>query len=605
MDEDEQDDSMLFRTAEDGALLRAASDGDTKMIAILLACNVDLYQRDADGHTALHLALQAGSTEAVQMLLKAGFDPNKARNQGVPRFGSLCDIVVVALVAWLVKTILSSVDSGLSYLLNDGSIKSAISWIIWIIIFGSLSYLFCQLLRLGRAALRGTSFVTVATSFKGPSERMILLLLDANIELDNTAKEELWSHAASRGYRDVCDRLLAKGCAVDQEILDKESFQYITALQSAARASRPKLVSLLLSSGADTRRKDSCGRSVLVFACESSPGRTDDTETDTVAVLQLLLQTDAVEAIDDIFQKDQASHSGTWKSHGLGWALGESCSNNQPGVVQVLVKAGANPNIKDESGLTALHVAAKVEIKDQAPMCDTLIAHGANVNILTADGWSPLGYAIYHGSVGASAGSLIKAGAAIGEGASIFGSALQLAARHELAGGRIFRLMLEHDDSAVNDICRKFGTPLLAALNRANWPNHPRFLAPLEDVKVLFEHGADLNLTPNEHRSPIEIAANHQSVDVLRFLLDNGAIIKKECEEQILEDTEQNRPMARTLVRTSILSWVETSDTDKFELLLNHGAPADCDSLRRPSWTNLEYACCSSGPGNSTAFLVQ
>jgi ankyrin repeat protein len=595
MDEDEQDDSILFRAAEYGALLRAAGDGDAKMIAVLLACNVDLYQRDGDGLTALHLALQAGSTKVVQMLLEAGFDPNKARNQGVLEFASLSDIVVVALVAWLVNKMVSYINSGLSHLLDDGSVRSTISWTTWIVIFGSLSYLFCQLQKLGRAADRGTSFVAVASSFKGPSERMIILLLDANIELDDTEKETLWSHAASRGYKDVCGSLLAKGCAVDQEIFDTESFQYITALHSAARASRPGLVSILLNSGADPTRKDSCGRSVLVFACESGPGRTDNTEADTVAVLQLLLQTDAVNAIDDSFQKDQASHSGTWKSHGLGWALGEACSNNQPEVVEVLLNYGANPDIKDESGLTALHVAAKVETEDQAPMCDTLIAHGANVNALTTDGWSPLGYAIFYGSIGASSGSLVKAGAAIGEGGATFGSTLQLAARHELAGGRVFRLMLEYDNSAVNSISGTFGTPLLAALDRANWPNDPRFLAPLEYVKVLFEHGADLNLTPNEHRPPIVIAAQYQTVDVLRFLLDNGAIIKKQCDEQILKDTDQDRPMARTLVRTSILSWVETSDTEKFALLLSHGAPAECDSLLRPSWTNLEYACCLAG----------
>jgi ankyrin repeat protein len=592
MEEDEQDESILFQAAGDTPLLRAASDGNAKMIAVLLACNVDLYQRDGDGHTALHLALQAGSTKIVQMLLEAGFDPNKARNQGVPKFASLMDIVVITLVAWLVKKMLSFVDSGLSYLLDEGSIKSAISWSIWIIVFGSLSYLFYLLFKLGRASLRGPSFVTVASSFNGQSESMIMLLLDANIELEDTDKEILWSHAASRGYRDVCSRMLARGCTVDQKIFDKESVQYITALQSAARASHPGLVSLLLNSGADPTRKDSCGRSVLVFACESSPGRTDDTEADTVAVLELLLRTDAVKAIDDIFQNDQASYSGILKNHGLGWALGEACSNNQPEVVRMLLGAGANPDIRDDSGLTALHVAAKVEIKDQAPMCNTLIAHGANVNFLTDDGWSPLGYAIYYGSVGASAENLIKAGAAVGEGGGIYGSTLQLAARHELAGGTIFRLMLEYDDSAVNTVSGKFGTSLRAALNRAKWPNDPRFVAPLEYVKALFDHGADLNLTPNERRPPIVIAAEHQSIDVLRFLLENGAVIKKECDEQILEDTDQDPPMARTLVRTSILSWVETCDADKFDLLLNHGAPAECDSLMRPSWTNLEYACC-------------
>lgn len=224
-----------------------------------------------------------------------------------------------------------------------------------------------------------------------------------------------------------------------------------------------------------------------------------------------------------------------------------------------------------------------------------LITHGANVNVLTDEGWSPLGYAIYYGSVGASAGSLITAGAVIGGGAAIFGSSLQLAARHEVAGSRIFRMMLEHDDSAVNNISGKFGRPLLAALHRPSWPNSPEFVAPLEFVKVLFEHGADLNLTPNDHRSPMVIAAQNQSVDVLRFLLDNGAMIKKECDEQALEDTDQNRQMARKFVRMSILSWVEPSDTDKFELLLSHGVPAECDSLLRPSWTNLEYACYSTG----------
>jgi RNA polymerase sigma-70 factor (ECF subfamily) len=68
-------------TPPDG-LCRAAEDGDTRALKAALADNADVNGQDANGHTALILAIQTEHVAIVKELMAHGADPNKADSKG-------------------------------------------------------------------------------------------------------------------------------------------------------------------------------------------------------------------------------------------------------------------------------------------------------------------------------------------------------------------------------------------------------------------------------------------------------------------------------------------------------------------------------------------
>ena len=55
-------------------LHQAASNGDVKLMELILNTSVDLNAKTSSGHTALHLAYQYGRTEIVQLLITSPKD---------------------------------------------------------------------------------------------------------------------------------------------------------------------------------------------------------------------------------------------------------------------------------------------------------------------------------------------------------------------------------------------------------------------------------------------------------------------------------------------------------------------------------------------------
>ncbi len=88
-----------------------------------------------------------------------------------------------------------------------------------------------------------------------------------------------------------------------------------------------------------------------------------------------------------------------------------AADNRDARVVSVLIKAGANVNVKDAGGMTALMVAGKADI------AKALIKAGADVNAADNQGWTPLIYAVSKATMDKSltpvVGVLVKAGAKI------------------------------------------------------------------------------------------------------------------------------------------------------------------------------------------------
>eukprot|EP01012_Entosiphon_sulcatum_P017521 TRINITY_DN22284_c0_g1_i1.p1 TRINITY_DN22284_c0_g1~~TRINITY_DN22284_c0_g1_i1.p1 ORF type:complete len:239 (+),score=55.12 TRINITY_DN22284_c0_g1_i1:40-717(+) len=83
----------------------------------------------------------------------------------------------------------------------------------------------------------------------------------------------------------------------------------------------------------------------------------------------------------------------------FGWnrsLLHVACQNNQLAVAQLLLKYGANPNLRDSRKQTPLHYAC---LNNNMPLIQLLIENGASMNIVDDRGVPPLLYALDDGNM--------------------------------------------------------------------------------------------------------------------------------------------------------------------------------------------------------------
>jgi ankyrin repeat protein len=158
-------------------------------------------------------------------------------------------------------------------------------------------------------------------------------------------------------------------------------------------------------------------------------------------------------------------------------------------VVDLFLKAGMNPDARDEDGKTALMNAAH---KGYADIVRLLVEHGANVSAKTKGGAT----ALLH----AAAGMLDPEG---GEHAE----AIRFLAEH----GADVNVQPERDKT----------TALMYAARKGD----------AEMVRFLVEHGADVNAKGGQNRTALTWAAQKAPAEVVRYLLEHGADPNVELEE--------------------------------------------------------------------------
>jgi len=71
----------------------------------------------------------------------------------------------------------------------------------------------------------------------------------------------------------------------------------------------------------------------------------------------------------------------------FGYLLHKAVLSEQIEIAEVLLEAGANPNLQDEDGYTSLHLIQFIDF--QIPMMRLLLEHGADSRIQDHDGESP------------------------------------------------------------------------------------------------------------------------------------------------------------------------------------------------------------------------
>jgi len=184
---------------------------------------------------------------------------------------------------------------------------------------------------------------------------MIRLLLEAKADPNASlvSGETPLMTAVDKGNVDAARALLEHGADVNV----KESKGGQTALMWAVANKYPEIVKLLVEHGADVRARSRGDFTPLLFAAQQG-----DVESG-----RTLLRAGA-----DVYESRK-------KDRMTGLMVAAACGNEKFSVL--LLDKGANPNLIDESGYTALHYAASGE--KTVELVKVLLAHGADPNART------------------------------------------------------------------------------------------------------------------------------------------------------------------------------------------------------------------------------
>jgi len=186
-----------------------------------------------------------------------------------------------------------------------------------------------------------------------------LLAYGAKVNQQDNLKQSPLILSAGGGHLDVVRILLEYGASADMQDIYKR-----TSLTRAAKEGHENIVNLLVASGAEPNMQDAEGSTPLLEAV--SGGHT--------IIIKALLMRGALVNIANKF--------------GVTSLMIAVCRSVD--IVRVLLKYGADPNLQDQNGETALIKA--VQSRDLA-LVSLLLEHGAAINTLDRYGRTALSYA--------------------------------------------------------------------------------------------------------------------------------------------------------------------------------------------------------------------
>lgn len=218
-------------------------------------------------------------------------------------------------------------------------------------------------------------------------------------------------------------------------------------------------------------------------------------------------------------------------------ALATAVRNGQAGLLERLLRAGADVNARTLRGSTALHLAA-----GDAACAAVLLRAGADVQARDASGRTPLHRAVRAGRLDV-ARLFLEAGVDPNTGDCDGQTPLHVAARNGALN--LARLLLDHGASV--DASGLYGETALHVTSQTGRPELVRLLldagappSPRDEfgttplhravaaghdrvARLLIRRGADVNAPDVNGTTPLHLAARTGSADLLDALLEHGA----------------------------------------------------------------------------------
>lgn len=181
-------------------------------------------------------------------------------------------------------------------------------------------------------------------------------------------------------------------------------------------------------------------------------------------------------------------------------------------ILQALLEAGANPNVRCKQQLTALHYAIQGR---EVFSTKTLLRNGADPSAKDEQGWMPLHHAAWDGA-GGCVEHLVKAGADVNARVPTGESALQIAL--ERANVNTARALVSMGADVKVKWAKSGATTLMLAMELKN---------STELVKQLLVKGVDVNAVPKNGLTAFYTAVAMDDVALMELLVQYGAKINE------------------------------------------------------------------------------
>ena len=486
----------------------AAQNGHKRLCEMLLAAGADVNAEDNDGYTPLHLAAIKGYLSVAETLLARGAQVNTAArdNHGATLNSPLASAAVVGSPAMVELLLAHGAD--LEYRDKDGVtplIRVISAYPVRADREACVKVLLDKGANVNAVDVHGLN--ALAYAVRDAKMTLVTLLLDHRAEIN--AQVSAWIKGSLNQFP-----YSPGGWGRDSQDGNW------TVLFMAVGSGNTETTRLLLDRGADINAKAASGITPVHWAVLQ--GKLDN--------LKLLLDHKA-----DVNVRDSGGNM----------PLHYAVDNGRAELVEALLAAGADPNAPGWTNGEAqpwwpLFRAVTLPPEFSGPIVKALIAHGADVNAKTTNGWTALHQAVHlnqsdlaellvanKAEVNAH-GSKPKADPQLGErkaegtettttsGIASRGwrppqprlmpvPAQQIMLPGNIPGvGRGGPPRLEADKDV---------TPLQVAVANQN----------LELAKFLLDHGADVNARDADGHTPLQFAVNRRDLDMIRLLLDAQA----------------------------------------------------------------------------------
>ncbi|KAF7532046.1 hypothetical protein G7054_g8312 [Neopestalotiopsis clavispora] len=267
-------------------------------------------------------------------------------------------------------------------------------------------------------------------------------------------------------------------------------------------------------------------------------------------------------------------------------ALSWSTQPTQKSILDLLLNAGANPDVSDKKLMLPIHYAAKFGRSDKT--IKALIHRTTNLSAVDEQGTSALTWSFWSADCPPTMRMLADAVSDINSGGGHYGTPLEAASRY--CSSSILRMLLEKG-ADPNFQGGFYGSCLAAALRRTL----SRFEDDILCLELLLSHGADPNKRTSDDKQALHIAANrYYQPEIFEILLKHSADVNgiyHSTEHKLdVETTPLGILCGRLVGRNAAM------------VLLNAGANPNCTTP--DGRTPLQAACDKSGSSELAQELI-
>uniref|UniRef100_A0A3Q3M2F6 Ankyrin repeat domain 28b n=1 Tax=Mastacembelus armatus TaxID=205130 RepID=A0A3Q3M2F6_9TELE len=453
---------VVLKIRDQPALLKAIFNVDPDEVRSLIFKKEDVNAQDNEKRTPLHAAAYLGDAEIIELLILSGIGSLLCTGLWPPAVRYVNVTLNLLLnTHYCILFYKSNID--LKPICND--LQEAVQVLVK---------------HSADVNARDKNWQTplhIAAANKAVRCAEALMPLLSNVNVSDRAGRTALHHAAFSGHLEMVRLLLSRGANINA--FDKKDRR---AIHWAAYMGHIEVVKLLASRGAEVACKDKKSYTPLHAAASSG----------MISVVKYLLDLGV-----DINEPNAYGNT----------PLHVACYNGQDVVVNELIECGANVNQVNEKGFAPLHFTAAS--RHGALCLELLVCNGADVNIKSKDGKTPLHMTAIHGRFSRSQ-AIIENGAEIDCEDKNGNTPLHIAARygHELL---INTLITNRADTAKRGIHGMF-------------PLHLAALSGFSDCcRKLLSSGFDIDTPDDFGRTCLHAAAAGGNLECLNLLLNTGA----------------------------------------------------------------------------------